>query len=152
MENELYHHGVKGMKWGVRRDRKKQEKQLAKQWAKGSPKNTVKVKAEIHKDGSATVTEYRVVKKKKNKTRGWSKDAKRANSIKKKSVKQMSNAELKELNKRMELESNYRRLNPNKVKTGLAYVGMTAGAMGTVISLYNNSNTLINIGKKFLNR
>ena len=29
MENELYHHGVKGMKWGVRRDRKKQEKQLS---------------------------------------------------------------------------------------------------------------------------
>ncbi len=113
MENELYHYGVKGMKWGVRKDRSSSRK---------------------------------------NKTKGWSKDAKRANSIKKKSVKQMSNAELKELNKRMELESNYHRLNPNKVKTGLAYVGMTAGAMGTVISLYNNSNTLINIGKKFLNR
>lgn len=111
--DELYHYGVKGMKWGVR------------------------------KSYSSS---------RKNKTKGWSKDAKRANAIKKKSVKQMSNAELKELNKRMELESNYNRLNPNKIKQGLAFAGTVAGGMGTVIALYNNSNNIINIGKKFLNR
>ena len=115
MSDELYHYGVKGMKWGVRKSRSSS-------------------------------------KRKSNKTKGWSKDAKRANAIKKKSVKQMTNAELRELNKRMELESNYHRLNPNKVKQGLAFAGVAAGAMGTIASLYNNSNNLINIGKKFTKR
>lgn len=112
MHEELYHYGVKGMKWGVRKSRTSSGK-------------------------------------KSSKTKGWSKDAKRANAIKKKSVKQMSNAELKELNKRMELESNYHRLNPSKVKQGLAFAGAAAGAMGTIATLYNNSNNLIKIGKKF---
>lgn len=29
-ENELYHHGVKGMKWGQRKDQKKTAKQSAR--------------------------------------------------------------------------------------------------------------------------
>lgn len=111
--DELYHYGVKGMKWGVVR--------RSRQSSSG---------------------------KKSDKAKGWSEDAKRANAIKKKSVRQMSNAELKELNKRMELESTYNRLNPNKIKRGLAFAGAAAGAMGTVATLYNNSNNLINIGKK----
>lgn len=107
-DNELYHHGVKGMKWGVRKSRSS-----------------------------------------KKKTRGWSKEAKEADRIKKKSVHQMTNKELQTLNKRMELESKYHQLNPNKVKQGLKFVGAVAGGMGTVMALYNNSNNLINIGKKF---
>ena len=107
-DNELYHYGVKGMKWGARKSRSS-----------------------------------------KKKTRGWSKEAKEADRIKKKSVHQMTNKELQALNKRMELESNYKRLNPNKVNKGLKYVGAVAGGMGTVLALYNNSNNLINIGKKF---
>lgn len=110
MENELYHYGVKGMKWGVRKSR----------------------------------SSFR-----KNKTKGWSKEAKEADRIKKKSVHQMTNKELQTLNKRMELENSYKRLNPNKVNQGLKYVGAVAGGMGTVLALYNNSNNLINIGKKF---
>lgn len=121
MNDELYHHGVKGMKWGVRRYQ--------------------------NKDGSLTAAGK---KRAKNKTRGWSKDAKRANAIKKKSVHQMTNAELKELNKRMNLEQEYRRLNPNKIKKGVAVAGAIAGGLGTVASLYNNSQNLIRIGRKIV--
>ena len=116
MENELYHYGVKGMKWGIRR------------------------------------TPAQLGHKKNNKTRGWSKDAKRANAIKKKSVKQMSNQELRELNKRMQLEREYNQLNPSSIQRGLKVAGTVVGAMGTAAALYNNSKNLINIGREVSKR
>lgn len=90
--------------------------------------------------------------KKQPSTKGWSKDAKAANSIKRKSVKQMSNAELKRLNERTRLEQEYSRLNPNAVKKGLAVAAGIAGGMGTVLALHNNGKQLISIGKKFVKK
>ena len=113
-ENELYHFGVKGMKWGVRKSRSS--------------------------SGSS--------KKKRSNTDGSSDDAKEAYMIKQKKVNQMSNAELKKLNERRNLERNYQQLNPNAIKKGIAIAGTTAAALGTMAALYNNGNQIINIGKK----
>ena len=120
MNNEyLEHHGIKGQKWGVRRFQ--------------------------NKNGTLTSAGK---KRRSNKTKGWSKDAKRANSIKKKSVNQMTNKELSELNKRQELENKYKQNNPSTIKRGMKVAGTIVATMGTVSALYNNSNNMINLGKK----
>ena len=114
--NELYHFGIKGMKWGVRRFQ--------------------------NKDGSLTS---------KGKKR-YSDDYKESQNISKKSVSEMSNAELRKINERKRLEQEYSRLNPSTLKKGLTVVGTVSGVLGTAAALYNNSNALVKIGKKFLNK
>lgn len=96
-KNELAHHGVKGMKWGVRRT----EKQLARIRGKAEKEN-------------------------------WSDDAKNASELRVKSVKQMSNSELKKLNERTRLENEYKQLNTRHKSAGEKFVGeiLTNSAKG----------------------
>ena len=118
---ELYHHGIRGMKWGVRRFQ--------------------------NKDGSLTKAG-----RKRYSQDNWSEDAKAASALKKKSVNQMSNAELRKLTERQQLERNYSQLNPSQIKKGMAVAGGVAAAMGTVVGIYTNGSKLINIGKKIVNK
>ena len=118
--NYLEHHGIKGMKWGVRRFR--------------------------NKNGTLTAAG-----KKRYSQDDWSNDAKEASALKTKSVNQMSNAELKKFNERVRLEQEYSRLNPSKIKKGMAIAVGVAGALTTVNNLYNSGNTIVANGKKVVN-
>ena len=73
-------------------------------------------------------------------------DSAEVKQIRKKKVKQMTNAELKKANERIRLEQEYKRLNPNVVKKGMAVAAGVAGAMGTVIALKNNGQQIIKMG------
>ena len=97
--NELYHHGVLGMKWG------------------------------------------------KRKARNMSQDARDAYSLKKKKVRELSNAELRKLNERQNLERNYRSANPGLISRGSKIAIATAATLGTIVSLKTNGKQVIDMGK-----
>lgn len=79
-------------------------------------------------------------------------DARRASELKKKNVRQMSNAELRALNERTRLEQEYSRLNPGAMKKGWKFVAGAAGVMGTTLAIYNNSSQIVNAGKTVANK
>ena len=119
--NYLQHHGIKGMKWGVRRFR--------------------------NKNGTLTAAG-----KKRYNQDDWSNDAKEVSALRRKSVNQMSNAELRKYNERVRLEQEYSRLNPSKIKKGMAIAAGVAGTLTTINNLYNSGNSLIANGQKVVNK
>lgn len=90
--------------------------------------------------------------KKQAKLNKMSPEAREAKTLQKKKVSEMSNAELRRLNERKNLERNYRQLNPDAVSKGIAVVGTTAAALGTINALVKNSDKLLKLGKKAVNR
>lgn len=115
--DELYHWGIKGMKWGVRRYQ--------------------------NKDGTRTS-----LGKRQRKQIELSDDAKEAAKIKKKNVSEMSNAELKRLNERQNLERQYKQANPSTISKGMKAAATVVAVTTTAINLYNNADKIIRIGKE----
>ena len=77
-----------------------------------------------------------------------SEDTKIAKALKKKKLDEMSNAELRKLNERQNLERNYKQANKSRIAKGMAFVTSAAATTGTILTLYNNSGKLIDVGKK----
>ena len=89
---------------------------------------------------------------KKRKASRVSDDARDAAQLKKKRVSEMSNAELRRLNERQQLEQNHARLNPSKVKKGLAIASGIVGTATATMALAKNSSKLIQDGKEIANK
>lgn len=79
-------------------------------------------------------------------------DARDAAQLKKKRVSELSNAELRRLNERQQLEQNHARLNPSKVKKGLAIASGIVGTATATMALAKNSGKLIQDGKEIANK
>lgn len=120
-ENELYHTGVKGMKWGVIRWKNKQyDKKLTKQKEKAKLiKEKEKLKAKKEKLDSL---------KNNNATRKENLKAKSSTTIdndsapRQKTVKELSDTELKNRVNRMQLEQTYLNMSPKQTSKGRAFV------------------------------
>ena len=115
MAEEIRHHGVKGMKWGVRHT----PEQLG------------------HKPGGGSA----------EKVDDRHEDYKRAHDTK--SVKSMSDAELRARLNRLNMEEQYSRLNPSRVDRGrkilnstIKIAGTVAAASSTAITIKNNWGTI----------
>lgn len=121
MNNELYHYGILGMKWGVRRFQ--------------------------NKDGSLT-SRGKSRKKSKESDIPAHEDYSKAHN--KKSVKSMSDAELRARLNRLQMEKNYQTLmgdenvgKGKKIANGLLKAATTTAAVsGTLLTLYNNGDKI----------
>lgn len=112
MNDELYHYGVPGMKWGVRRSQNKLDR--------------------IDK---------------RSKKNDWSEDATTAAKIKTKKVSQMTNAELRKLNDRRNLEQQNANLSRNSSKGRTAVKAFIATA-GTITAVSAAAAIYAKHGKK----
>ena len=111
---ELYHYGVLGMRWGVRRAQQKSSR----------------------------------IDKKANR-KNWSDDARDVAKIKTKKVGQMSNAELKKLNERNQLEITNRELK-QKQNRGQRAVKAFISTAGTIAGVAAAAATYKKYGSKIL--
>ena len=96
MENELYHFGIKGMRWGVRRYQ--------------------------NPDGSLT----NAGKKRLSKGHTSNEENDSSNKSKTKTVKEMSDDELRQAITRIQLEQQYKNLSPKTVSNGKKFVDTVA--------------------------
>lgn len=111
LEDFLSHHGIKGMKWGVRN----------------------------------------------RKTKKVSSDHKTTSTLRKKPVPSLTNKQLRTVNERLTLETQFRRMNPTKVEKGHAQVKTILSIAGTATSLAALANSpagraTINSGKLFMKK
>lgn len=118
--NELYHFGIKGMKWGVRRFQ--------------------------NEDGTRTSVG-------KSRRKEYSSDY--IESRTKKSIRSMSNEELKKKINRYQLENQYRSSYPNVYNRGMSAakkIIATAGIIGGLYALRENKNlnAVLKTGKSFV--
>lgn len=109
MSNSLYHHGIKGMKWGVRRTPEQLER------ARGYADEGVKI-AKSGKKINDSVANIRITK----------------NSAK--DLSSMSDQELRDRVNRMNLERQYSSLTAEEKLRGHAYVSDTLEIAGNVLA------------------
>lgn len=126
--NELYHHGIKGMRWGIRRFQNKDGSLTP-----AGQKRRAKLEAELKQLGGKKTVKKPAQKTAQNNTKKNASEAPRP-----KTVSEMSDDELRAHTNRMQLEANYynskRALaiaNPRQVSKGERFVN---GLMNDVIA------------------
>lgn len=136
-EYVLYHHGVKGMKWGVHKDRL------------GSLSGSSTLKTRSKSGGSAKKVKKQGSSSASEKKPSLS-DHEKAQKIKAKSLDQMSNQEIEFLLRRQRLEKSYKELNPPEVSKGKKIVAGVAAVGTTVLAAVTKADQVYNAYQKIL--
>lgn len=122
--DDLYHYGVLGMKWGVRRSARNFISKLSsskKKKKSTSPKKTLKTMS--NEELRAKTERLRLEQEYKNvRSQGKQSKSKSSTQIKKKSVSEMTDDELRTKLNRLEMERRYDQLNPKQVSAGSKFV------------------------------
>lgn len=122
MDEELYHYGVKGMKWGIRRTPAQLGHKTGTKRKKSSNAAAETVKRGAKKVASAVSSRYTASKQKRLAKKLHDEEVKRTQSNKKKKISELTDDELRERIVRMELEQRYRNLSPQKQSAGTAFI------------------------------
>lgn len=154
-ENELYHYGVLGMKWGIRRTpeqlghetngQKKSKKQ------KNREINTVETKQlvaaqNISKDLGKVVTAL-----KQYESESTSRKKTKLRESQRQKASEMTNKELQELIQRMSLEDQYANLSSNRMAVGKTYTDEILSGVGEGLAIVGSIFSIL-VSAKILTR
>lgn len=121
-DSELYHHGIKGMKWGIRRTREQLGYKTSPKKKKRSPNDESAVTKTVKKAGKAIGTaasNANAKRKERKEEERRTKEARARNEkLKNKPISDMTDEELRQKIARIQLENQYKALNPKKVSAG----------------------------------
>ena len=141
MNNELYHHGVLGMRWGVRRYQKK-DGTLTNAGKRKYNKELKKLETEekIIKNKKRTQVKLDKLEAKRKTVEELKKSSEKPSSKsydkpKTKSTKEYSDAELREKVNRLQLEKQYKDLSPKEVSLGKAFAKTVAKDVVTPVAI-----------------
>lgn len=126
MENELMHHGTKGMRWGIRRYQNKDgtltpagKKRYNKEMER------LKTEAKVLKNRQRTQAKLNKLEEKRQEVEALKGGKSLPKSTKKTSgpsARDLSDAELKSVVNRLTLEAQYKKLRPEEVSKGKKFV------------------------------
>lgn len=125
-DNELYHHGIKGMKWGVRRT----PAQLGHDTG-GVDLQKAKKKVDA---ANTIVNETRNINNNVSK-----KQSKKVQKQKMSEVKSMSDQELRERVNRLNMEQQYIRMSSEQMNAGRANINSVLNNVGTVVNVASSA-------------
>lgn len=141
MNNELYHYGVLGMRWGVRRYQKR-DGTLTNAGKRKYNKELKKLETEekIIKNKQRTQAKLDKLEAKRKSVEELKKSSEKSSSKahakpKENSAKTLSDAELRERVNRLQLEKQYKDLSPKEISLGKAFAKTVAKEVVTPVAI-----------------